>query len=130
MGEEQVGTAEGAIFRVLNGGWLEPGRPQLRAGDGDKIEVEPSTVARSAEVRTVKRGRGLRLHPSNDGGIRHAPPRPLRSLAFSSRVYSFFLLTRVAHTSLLNVCATAPVVSAKPRGVLSLAGIGDAVATT
>src|SRR5436190_49297 len=36
-----------------------------------------------SRISTVKRGSGARLLPSNDGGMRQTPPRPLRSLACS-----------------------------------------------
>ncbi len=40
------------------------------------------------QPQAVKRGKGRLLQPSNDGGIRHTPPRPLRSFSFSCGVYS------------------------------------------
>src|SRR6202034_3289720 len=46
-------------------------------------------LARSSSERTVNRGRGLRVHPSNEGGMRQTPPRPLRSFSFSTCEYSF-----------------------------------------
>ncbi len=39
-------------------------------------------------VRTVNLGRGLRLQPSNDGGMRQTPPRPFFIFASSLNWYS------------------------------------------
>ena len=47
-----------------------------------------SRCSRSVEVSVVNRGSGARWWPSKDGGIRHTPPFPLRSLACSFRLYS------------------------------------------
>src|SRR5207248_11139776 len=47
-----------------------------------------SNSVMSSRERTVKRGNGERLFPSNDGGIRHTPPFPLRSLSCSRSLYS------------------------------------------
>src|SRR5208282_350559 len=46
-------------------------------------------LLRSSSDRMVKRGTGLRVHPSKEGGRRQTPPLPLRNLAFSVDVYSF-----------------------------------------
>ena len=43
---------------------------------------------RSSGESTVKRGSGEREAPSNDGGIRHTPPVPLRSFSCSLDEYS------------------------------------------
>src|SRR5438552_11243253 len=47
-----------------------------------------SNSVMSSRDRTVNRGSGDRLFPSKDGGIRHTPPFPLRSLSCSSSLYS------------------------------------------
>ena len=43
---------------------------------------------RSLSVSTVNRGRGRRLHPSKDGGIRQTPPVPFLSFSNWAGVYS------------------------------------------
>src|SRR6266496_1139397 len=53
-----------------------------------KIRKKYRSLERSSSVKTVKRGHGLRTHPSKEGGIRQTPPLPRRSFRFSSCVYS------------------------------------------
>ena len=56
-------------------------RPQRK-----KNVASPSSPLR---FKTVNRGNGALRFPSNDGGKRHTPPRPARSLANSPGVYSW-----------------------------------------
>ncbi len=64
-----------------------PGTRTRTACLANFVKKEQS-VAMSVSSKIVNLGTGLRLQPSNDGGMRQTPPRPLRSFAFSMSVYS------------------------------------------
>lgn len=84
--------------------------PGTTIGNNDRAHAKKnrSSSPRSSRVRTVNRGNGDLLFPSNEGGIRHTPPLPSRSLFCSCSLYS----TRpyggsVTTPSMLFVCAVA-----------------------
>src|SRR5271166_2657179 len=73
-------------------GWLAtitlaPGTV-ARTSNAAKRRKKLHSSPRSSSSSTVKRGNGARLCPSNDGGMRHTPPLPLRNFACSFLLYS------------------------------------------